>query len=108
MRALTGTSFKSDEKRFAEMAEASAALARAYIQLYNTSTSAATATSGAAAAPAGPGAVRELAAARMHLRGVLKQCEGTFGEHAKWAEMDALLREVTALEEAALARAKGQ
>lgn len=94
VRGLTGTGYKSDEAKFIEMADASAALARAYIQL---STRSAGDGKGAASSAV---AVRELAAARMHLRGVLKQCENSFGEHAAWRQLDSLLAEVTALEAA--------
>ncbi|KAL6762659.1 hypothetical protein V8C86DRAFT_3173802 [Haematococcus lacustris] len=94
VRGLTGTGYKSDEAKFIEMADASAALARAYIQL---STRSAGDGKGAASSAV---AVRELAAARMHLRGVLKQCENSFGEHAAWRQLGSLLAEVTALEAA--------
>jgi hypothetical protein len=39
----------------------------------------------------------------MHLRGVIKQCEGCFEEHALLQEMSVLLAEVVALEEQARA-----
>ncbi len=99
VRALTGTSYKSDEKRFVEMAEASVDLAQAYVRLY---------TASAGASATGAGAVRELAAARMHLRGVLKQCEQAFGEHEAWRRMDEVLQQVLRLEEQAVAASKSK
>jgi len=109
VRALAGSSYKSDEAKFKEMADASTALAKAYIQLFKDAAGAAGASpptaEGGAAKPAGSG-TRQLAAARMHLRGVLKQCEASFSEHASWQELAALMQQVTALEDEALAAAK--
>lgn len=45
-----------------------------------------------------PSSIRELAAARMHLRGVLKQCQPAFEEHAKWQALSAACNEITAAE----------
>lgn len=158
MRALSGSAaFKTDEVRFVQVADASLALAKAYIHLFRgcggtaggggrqqgsehagtrgipegeqehcgsqqqapsppapaPSAAAATAAAAAAAAasstplPAQPGSIRELAAARMHLRGVLKQCEPAFGEHPKWRALSDVCAEVTALEGAAKSAAAG-
>ncbi|KAF5842032.1 hypothetical protein DUNSADRAFT_9601, partial [Dunaliella salina] len=140
VRALSGSAaFKSDEARFVEVADASLALARAYLQLYQNATlpqgtmstvqhasangsnsnaadqqesappasspakpSAAAAAAAAAAAitplAVQPGSIRELAAARMHLRGLLKQCEPVFREHAKWQALSNACAEITAAE----------
>jgi len=117
-----------------EVADASLALAQAYMQLFRGSSTPATAeiaphsnsssnlqesTSGAPvqqassistpfpvagpeavaiSKPIQPGSIRELAAARMHLRGVLKQCEPVFGEHAKWQALSVACADVTAAE----------
>ena len=55
----------------------------------------------AAEDPAAPtGSARDLAAARMHLRGVIKQCEPCFAGHRLLCEMQALLEEVVCMEEA--------
>jgi hypothetical protein len=91
VRALQSSPYKSDTDAFAAMAEASERLCRAYM---------ATAAAGGAAAGAG---VRELSAARMHLRGLLKQCEPAFEADARYAGLHALLQEVLGAEEAALA-----
>jgi hypothetical protein len=61
----------------------------------------------AAAANDGPGGgLRELSAARLHLRGLLKQCEAAFEEQPLYAQLAALLAEVQAAEDAALAAKK--
>jgi hypothetical protein len=134
VRALSGTAYRSDEDKFVEMARASLALGRAYIDLANggvkkvagssnpqptasappgsstaTPSSETSASSqqqqGASASSATPAftpaAARELAAARMHLRGVIKQCESAFEEHELYKQLQALLDEVAALESAA-------
>eukprot|EP00983_Pelagomonas_calceolata_P056380 1144571-Pelagomonas_calceolata.AAC.7 len=148
VRALSGSAaFKSDEARFVEVADASLALAQAYLQLYRGSSSSSSAAppqgtsssiqnanlngsnysapaqqeSAALAPPASspavpcaaaaaaaaaattplvvqPGSIRELAAARMHLRGLLKQCEPVFGEHAKWQALSNACAEISAAE----------
>lgn len=54
----------------------------------------------AAAAECG---LRDLAAARMHLRGILKQCEESFGDDEQFQKMSELLQVVLAAEDAALA-----
>ena len=124
VRALTSTSFKSDPVKFEAMARASLRLCRAYVDIHlaaggqpaagssQPSPSGGAAEKGAAAGAgsgAGGGAgqggsLRDLSAARMHLRGVLKQCEGAFGEHALQREMGDLLEEVLALEQRALGK----
>lgn len=43
------------------------------------------------------GGTRDLAAAKLHLRGILKQCEPRFGESALYDEMKVLLEDVEAL-----------
>ena len=120
MRGLTTTSFKSDEPKFEAMARASLDLCRTHVDLFKAAAAAAAATAVAAdsladgekasvaAAPAKPAAsgVRDLAAARMHLRGILKQCEASFSGHALFAEMKTLLDEVVCMEDEAVAAAK--
>eukprot|EP00878_Enallax_costatus_P015631 GHUV01016375.1.p1 GENE.GHUV01016375.1~~GHUV01016375.1.p1 ORF type:complete len:216 (+),score=96.67 GHUV01016375.1:87-650(+) len=86
-RALQSTAFKSDPELFATMAKASINLCRAYM----------------ASADAGQGGLRDLSSARMHLRGVLKQCEDSFEGSEQYKEMQALLQEVSEAEAAALA-----
>eukprot|EP00798_Chlamydomonas_sp_ICE-L_P011734 gene11734-34462_t len=75
------------------MAKASLVLCRAYVN--SLKAQAATASEGA------PKILRDLSAARMHLRGVLKQCETAFGETELHASMASLLVEVEAEEKAA-------
>ena len=95
------------------MSRASLDLCRTYLEL-SAAKVAAAATQGAnvPAGGAAGGSVtavsasRDLAAARMHLRGVLKQCEGSFSSHEMFAEMQGLLDEVTRREEQAAAAAK--
>ena len=122
MRGLTTTSFKSDEPKFEAMARASLDLCRTHVDLFKAAAAAAAAVAAtdsladgakpsdesAAAAPAKPAAsgVRDLAAARMHLRGILKQCEASFSGHALFAEMKTLLDEVVCMEDEAVAAAK--
>lgn len=72
------------------MAEASSQLCRAYL----------------ASAAAGQGGTRELAAARMHLKGLVKQCEVAFEERPEYQQLQGLLAEVTAAEDAAVAAKK--
>lgn len=74
------------------MADASAQLCRAYL----------------ASTAAGQGGVRELAAGRMHLKGLLKQCEAAFEETADYKQLQGLLEEVVAAEDAAVAAKKAQ
>jgi hypothetical protein len=94
VRGLAGTAFRSDAARFEEMAGASLALCRAYLAVSQ---------SAAAVGRTGPAVTRELAAARMHLRGVLKQCEASFSEAPAYLEMQELLQQVLDLEEQASA-----
>lgn len=54
------------------------------------------------------GGARELAAARMQLRTVLKPTEERFGESASWRSMAALLVEVEGLEQGAQQGQQGQ
>jgi hypothetical protein len=72
------------------MADASTQLCRAYL----------------ATAAAGQGGVRELAAGRMHLRGLLKQCEGSFEESEQYKQLQELLLQVVEAEDAAVAAKK--
>lgn len=90
VRALQSTPFKSDRDHFLVMASASISLCRAYL----------------AAAAAGQGGLRDLAAARMHLRGMLKQCEERFADEAACRDMEQLLQEVVDAENAAVAAKK--
>lgn len=90
VRALQSSPFKSDPEAFAVMAEASEQLCKAYL---------ATATASGVAG----GGLRELSAARMHLKGLLKQCEPAFEGEDRYKELQALLAEVVAAEDAALA-----
>lgn len=76
------------------------------------STGPATATAAAAAAtstplPLQPGSIRELAAARMHLRGLLKQSQQAFEGHAKWQALSAACNEIMAAEAEAKNSAAG-
>ena len=86
------------------MSRASLDLCQTYLDLSTAKATAATAAAGTspgvspAAAGGGGGGGRDLAAARMHLRGVLKQCEGSFSSHGMYAEMQRLLDEVTSRE----------
>jgi hypothetical protein len=89
VRALQSSPYKSDADAFAAMATATDHLCRAYL---------ATAT-----AAGGQGGLRELSAARMQLRGLLKQCEEAFGEQQQYKQLRELLQEVLAAEDAALA-----
>lgn len=69
------------------MADASLALCEAYLS----------------SAASGAGGLRELSAARMHLRGLLKQCEDAFEAHERYGQLAVLLARVMAADEAALA-----
>jgi hypothetical protein len=133
VRGLSGTAYKADQEKFVEMAQASLALGRAYINLASGGANKAAGSSSAqtsASTPPGPSetsarssqeqggaqissptlafsptAGRELAAARMHLRGVIKQCESAFEEHELYKQLQALLDQVVALESEAQAAA---
>ena len=93
------------------MAKASVNLCRTYLDLSDAKIAAAAAKAAEAplaVAPTGGGiastaAVRDLAAARMHLRGILKQCEASFSDHQLFSEMKSLLEEVVRREEQASA-----
>lgn len=87
VRALQSSPCKSDPDAFAAMAAATDHLCRAYL----------------ATAAAGQGGLRELSAARMQLRGLLKQCEDAFGEQQQYLQLQGLLGDVMAAEDAALA-----
>lgn len=99
VRALQSSPYKSDPEAFAAMATASDHLCRAYLA----TAAAAAASSNEAGAGGG---LRELSAARMHLRGLLKQCEATFEEDSAFLGLSELLARVTAAENAALAAKK--
>lgn len=90
VRALQSSPYKSDADAFAAMADASAQLCRAYL----------------VSAAAGTGGVRELAAGRMHLRGLLKQCEAVFEERHEYKQLQELLQQVVEAEDAAVAAKK--
>lgn len=97
VRGLTTTSFKSDGPTFEAMALASLDLCRTYMAMstrFLAEGSAATVSLSNNSA-----AARDLAAARMHLRGVIKQCEPSFAEHAMLIEMKDLLDNVACMEE---------
>ncbi|KAF6259400.1 hypothetical protein COO60DRAFT_1008225 [Scenedesmus sp. NREL 46B-D3] len=91
VRALQSSPYKSDPDAFAAMATGTDHLCRAYL---------------AAATSPGQRGLRELAAARMQLRGLLKQCEEAFGEQQQYKQLQGLLEEVLAAEDAALAAKK--
>ncbi|KAG1650794.1 hypothetical protein FOA52_008885 [Chlamydomonas sp. UWO 241] len=101
VRGLTSTGFKSDEALFSEMACASLALCGAYVALYRSAQQAAVQPAqqpeGAELRRTPAGSVRDLSAARLHLRGVLKQCEARFDEHPLFLEMKSLLEAVEGL-----------
>eukprot|EP00955_Chlamydomonas_euryale_P022809 240778-Chlamydomonas_euryale.AAC.3 len=114
VRGLTAAGFKSDAALFVPMASASLALCRTYVALFRAAEQqqqqqqqpllaegsgggGAGGDGAAARRAAAAGGVRDLSAARLHLRGVLKQCEPVFGEHVLFAELAALLEEVEAL-----------
>ena len=99
VRGLTTTSFKSDEPKFEAMALASLDLCRTYVALYRQ----ASGPESTVAASGSMGGARDLAAARMHLRGVIKQCETSFSGHKLLQDMKALLEEIVGMEEAFLA-----
>jgi hypothetical protein len=89
VRALQGAPFAKERPAFEAMAEASLGMAGAYLRL----------------AASGQGGARDLAAARMHLRGVIRQAEGAFGEAELFGQLRARLAEVEAAEAAAKAAA---
>jgi hypothetical protein len=78
VRGLQGGAYSTDPDQFQQMAEASLFLCRAYLALCR----------------GGEGGPRELSAARLHLRGVLKQCEEHFGEEELYQQMKGLLQEI--------------
>jgi len=87
VRALQSTPFKAEDDAFSAMAAASLGLCRAY--------------QGSVAA--GQGGLSELSAARMHLRGLLKQCEAAFEDHVLYKQLQDMLEEILALEDQAIA-----
>lgn len=82
VRALQSTAFKSDPEKFAAMAAASLQLCSSY----------------AGSGSGGPRSARDLAAARMHLRGILKQCQDNFEEEKLYKDMAVMLERVSQLE----------
>lgn len=90
VRGLQGGPFSSDRDAWAAMAGASQRLTDACLQLHARS----------------PGSTRELAAARMHLRGVLRLAQERFGESEEYQGLSELLERVTALEAEAKAQAQ--
>ncbi|GIL61603.1 hypothetical protein Vafri_16033 [Volvox africanus] len=91
VRGLSGAAFKSDPEKFLEYGEASEALCRCYLEGYKQGR---------------PGGLKDLAAARMHLRGVLRATAENFGEHPLTAKLQALLNEIMQLEDEALAASR--
>eukprot|EP00873_Tetraselmis_striata_P037853 jgi/Tetstr1/458117/TSEL_004285.t2 len=77
-RGLTGDAWQQDETRFLEVADASAALAEATL----------------ACVQGGACGRRELAQARLQLRGVLKQAEAEFEEHEACSRLRGVLERV--------------
>lgn len=59
-----------------------------------------------ATAAAGQGGLRELSAARMQLRGLLKQSADLFEEQKQYRQLEHLLQDVLAAEDVALAAKK--
>ncbi|KAL6770306.1 hypothetical protein ACKKBG_A34440 [Auxenochlorella protothecoides x Auxenochlorella symbiontica] len=82
VRALQGAAWQSDTTRFERFARASLALGAAHLRV--------------AAAAAEGGGRRELSAARMYLRGVVRAAEPGFGDHALHAELRGALQDVQA------------
>jgi hypothetical protein len=115
-RGLAGDGrYRADAGAFAALAEASTrygrSCARAYRDARDLAAAAAAAADGGQAGDAAPplppalaAAARDLAACRMHLRSVTKQCEERFGGEKGHADMVAALDEVMELEEDAKAR----
>jgi hypothetical protein len=106
-RGLAGDgAFRTDAGAFAGLAEASARYGASCARAYRDA--AAAVASAAADAPALPpplaSAARDLAACRMHLRSVMKQCEERFEDQRGFKDMSRALEEVVALEEDAKAR----
>jgi len=89
VRALQGGPYGRERAAFEAMGEASLHMADAYLRL----------------AAGGQGGVRDLAAARMHLRGVLRQTEAEFGGSELHEQLEGKLREVEGREAAAKAAA---
>jgi hypothetical protein len=88
-RGLQGTAFRTDPDKFREYAEASLALCDAYVSLYES----------------GSGSARDLAAARMHLTGLLSQARDRFDETEEYARLRALQQQVAEAEQRARAAA---
>ncbi|KAG2451048.1 hypothetical protein HYH02_004316 [Chlamydomonas schloesseri] len=108
VRGLAGGTFKSDPARFTEYADASEALCRAYLQGYRAAVAKAEAAAAGGGGDAKPVPTKDLSAGRMHLRGLLRATQETFGEHPTRARLQALCDEITALEGAAIAAAREQ
>ncbi len=88
-RGLQGTAFKTDPAKFKELASASLALSNAYMALYRS----------------GTGSVRDLAAARMHLTGLLGQARDRYEETDEYGELRRLQQQVSEVEQEARAAA---
>ena len=86
VRGLQGAAWSKEQGRFEEMAAASEQLVEAYLELASKQLE-----QGGAGRRGG---VQELAAARMHLRGVLKQSEGSFGGTPQHERLQELLQRV--------------
>ncbi|KAG2428213.1 hypothetical protein HXX76_011893 [Chlamydomonas incerta] len=106
VRGLAGGAFKSDAAKFAEYAAASEALCAAYLQAYRTAAAAAEEEKAEGGAAAKPVPTKDLAAGRMHLRGLLRATQDTFAENPATARLQALCDEITALEDIAIAAAR--
>ena len=103
MRGLQGGAFKVDAPKFEAMASASLQLGRVYMQLSQQAPPAPAAAAATAATASATVSLRDLAAARMHLRGVLKQCEPVFAGAPLYVELQDMLGQVERMEAAARA-----
>jgi hypothetical protein len=77
-RGLQGTAFRTDPAKFRELAAASLALCGAYLALYES----------------GRGSARDLAAARMHLAGLLSQARDGHEGAEEYGQLQALQQQV--------------
>ncbi|EFJ51673.1 hypothetical protein VOLCADRAFT_87348 [Volvox carteri f. nagariensis] len=128
VRGLASGAYKSDAARFTEYGEASDALCRCYLDCYKHGKPGALGTPGATVgvcrfvmfirrlprvahddappSPFSPGGLKDLAAGRMHLRGLLRATAENFGDHPITAKLQALLDEITQLEDEAVATSR--
>ena len=109
-RGLAGDgAFRTDPSAFAALAEASARYGMSCARAYRDARQGVEEGEGRkettlALPPPLAAAARDLAACRMHLRSVMKQCEERFEAEKGYKDMAAALDEVVALEEDAKAR----